>query len=57
MSLIVSDDNLGQLRRQLGGLGDNPHTGFGTLVAAHHAADIIAIDAHRGALLATQVTR
>ena len=32
------------LRRQVGGLGDHPDAGFGSLAAAHDAADVVGVD-------------
>ena len=39
-ALVIGDDDLGELGRQVGGLGDHPDAGFGPFRAGHHAADV-----------------
>jgi hypothetical protein len=41
-ALLVGDDDLGVLRRQLVRLGDDPHAGFGALRAGDDAHDVVA---------------
>jgi hypothetical protein len=36
---VVGDDDLRELRREIGGLGDDPDTGFGAARAGHSAGD------------------
>ena len=56
-SLIVGDHHSGEPGGQIRGFRDHPDAGFGPLRARDHAADIIVVDAHRRALLATQLAR
>ena len=58
-ALIVGDNDLGELGRQFGRLGDDPHTRFRPIGAGDHAADIGFTDAHGfgSALLGTRVGR
>jgi len=48
-TLIVGDDDPGELRRQVAGLRDHPHAGFGTFRARDDAADVVGVDCDRGA--------
>jgi hypothetical protein len=43
-ALIIGNDHSGEPGRQVGGLGNDPDTGFRTVRPRHHAADIIGID-------------
>src|SRR5262245_18635363 len=53
-ALIVGDNDLDEFGGKVGCLSDDPDAGFGSLGAGDHAADVIVVDAHGGALLATQ---
>ena len=46
-ALVVGDDDLGEFRRQFGGLRDHPHAGFRPVRTAHHAADVVVVDGDR----------
>ena len=48
-TLIVGDDDPGELRRQVAGLRDHPHAGFGTFRARDDAADVVGVDCDRAA--------
>ena len=41
---IVGHDNLAELDGEVGGLGDHPHAGFGTVRPGHDAADVVSVD-------------
>ena len=43
-ALIVGDDDLGELGRQVVGLRDHPDAGFRSVRAGDDAADIVAVD-------------
>ena len=43
-ALRVRHDDPGELRRQLGRLGDHPDAGFGSAGAFHDAADVVIVD-------------
>ena len=45
-ALIVGDDDLVELRRRVGGLGDHPDAGFRSIRAVHDAADVIGVQGH-----------
>ena len=45
-ALVVGDHALGVAGRQVGGLGDHPHAGFGPVRARDHAADVVIVDRH-----------
>ena len=45
--LIVGHHDLGELRREVGGLGDHPHARLGAARPRHHPRDVVAIDRRR----------
>ncbi len=42
--LVVGHHDLGELRREVGGLGDHPHPRLGAARPRHHPRDVVAID-------------
>ncbi len=43
---VVGDDDLAELRGQIGGFRDHPHAGFRALRIGDHAADVVGVDRH-----------
>ena len=56
-ALIVGDDDLGELCRQLVGLRDHPDAGLRAVGSEHHAADVVIVDSDRRRLLRMQRSR
>ncbi len=46
-ALVVGHDDLGEFRRQFGGLRNNPNARFRPVWTAYHAADIVVVDGDR----------
>ena len=45
-ALVIGHDDARELGRQIGGLGDHPHAGFGTVCAGDDTPDVIRVDRH-----------